>query len=61
MIVGNSFNSFSYNIQQGLKENQPPANPAPTSSPVDSNEQGQPTQSKPQSSGLDSVGQGYLP
>ncbi|NCE90033.1 hypothetical protein DK871_07960 [Pseudomonas sp. L13] len=61
MIVGNSFNSFSYNIQQGLKDNQPPANPAPASSPVDSNQQGQHTQPKRGNSNLDPLGQGYLP
>ena len=60
MIVGNSFSSFSYNIEQGMKDNQPPANPAPTSSPVDSNQQGQHTQPKPKNSGLDSIGGGKL-
>ena len=41
MIIGNSFDSLSYNIQQGMKANQPSANPAPTSSPIGSPPQGQ--------------------
>ncbi|MBY8970386.1 MULTISPECIES: hypothetical protein [Pseudomonas] len=60
MFIGNSFHSFSYNIQQGLKDNQPPANPAPTSSPLDGPPQGQDTQPKPKGSGMTSLGGGKL-
>ena len=60
MIIGNSFDSFSYNIQQGLKDNQPRANPAPTSSPIDSTPQGQGTQPKPKNSGITSLGGGRV-
>lgn len=60
MIIGNSFNNFSYNIQQSVKTTQPPANPAQTSSPVDSNHQGQHTHTKRKDSNLDGLGQGYL-
>lgn len=60
MIIGNSFNNFSYNIQQSGKTTQPPANPAQTSSPVDSNEPGQHTRKKRNDSNLDSLGQGRV-
>lgn len=60
MIIGNSFDSFSYNIEQGMKDNQPPADPAPTSAPIESAPQGQNTQPKPKNSGMTSLGGGHL-
>ena len=60
MIIGNSFDSLSYNIQQGMKDNQPSANPAPTTSPIGSPPQGQDTRPKPKDSGMTSLGGGKL-
>ncbi|SFY12809.1 hypothetical protein SAMN03159316_3757 [Pseudomonas sp. NFR02] len=60
MIISNSFDSLSYNIQQGMKDNQPSANPAPISSPIDSPPQGQDTRPKPKDSGMTSLGGGKL-
>lgn len=60
MIIGNSFSNLTYNIEQSVKDTQPPANPESTSSQTDTLSQGQDTRPKPKYSGTTSLGGGKL-
>lgn len=61
MIIGNTFDSFLYNIQKSLLDSKPPAKPVQTSSPFGSDPHGQSAQTtKRKDSNLDSLGSGML-